>query len=390
VYRLGIESQELTRVQQRTFRPEVHMQPSQWQMSPECNPSPVLSSAIPSQSQLWEEPPAFDDSLAWGGLPTEPLIMSETGQSMFANGKLWYSHDARQNNLGKTVMDFDGPLSWDWTETNHLHRSNMVPDPEANILLSPVSPYSDAKHTYSPGPDGDQLTPTRGLAGFTMSPPSMKISTSPGFIPSIPQSKIIFPQQPESVPIQSGFVPGMAPARAFHVGNTVESARHATQYGSKNSHEHSQSSSPGMTPWYPPGYTGEKPALLRGSPNQPLATPRLDCHPNSFLESNNRSLQQRQAQWSDRSAGVPAQDYFQSRFMAPSTADADAQRKADDETLLQMKQDGCTYKEIRKALHRKVAESTLRGRYRSLTKPRKERVRRPEWTQIDVSASNFG
>ena len=31
------------------------------------------------------------------------------------------------------------------------------------------------------------------------------------------------------------------------------------------------------------------------------------------------------------------------------------------------------------------AESTLRGRYRALTKPMQERVRRPEWKPIDVS-----
>jgi hypothetical protein len=32
-----------------------------------------------------------------------------------------------------------------------------------------------------------------------------------------------------------------------------------------------------------------------------------------------------------------------------------------------------------------IAESTLRGRYRSLTKERKDRVRKPVWTKVDVS-----
>jgi hypothetical protein len=49
-----------------------------------------------------------------------------------------------------------------------------------------------------------------------------------------------------------------------------------------------------------------------------------------------------------------------------------------------MKSDGYTYKDIRKKLGRKVAESTLRGRYRSLTKPRSARVRAPKWQEVDV------
>lgn len=87
--------------------------------------------------------------------------------------------------------------------------------------------------------------------------------------------------------------------------------------------------------------------------------------------------------------GVPAQGHFETRFMVPMTADEKALRTADDETLLQMKQDGYTYRDIRKSLRCKVAESTLRGRYRSLTKPRKERVRAPKWTDIDVSVADF-
>ncbi|PSN63206.1 hypothetical protein BS50DRAFT_591389 [Corynespora cassiicola Philippines] len=64
--------------------------------------------------------------------------------------------------------------------------------------------------------------------------------------------------------------------------------------------------------------------------------------------------------------------------------DIQAQRKEEDEVLLKGKAEGLTYKEIRKRLKTPVAESTLRGRFRSLTKARKDRVRKPVWTSIDV------
>ena len=43
-----------------------------------------------------------------------------------------------------------------------------------------------------------------------------------------------------------------------------------------------------------------------------------------------------------------------------------------------------TYREIRKQGNFKEAESTLRGRYRTLTKCKEARVRKPEWQEKDV------
>ncbi|KAH7126835.1 hypothetical protein B0J11DRAFT_505558 [Dendryphion nanum] len=59
-------------------------------------------------------------------------------------------------------------------------------------------------------------------------------------------------------------------------------------------------------------------------------------------------------------------------------------RKKEDSILLEGKRAGLTYKEIKKKMRTDVAESTLRGRYRSLTKARKDRVRKPKWTEIDI------
>ncbi|KAK4172675.1 hypothetical protein QBC36DRAFT_247045 [Triangularia setosa] len=61
-----------------------------------------------------------------------------------------------------------------------------------------------------------------------------------------------------------------------------------------------------------------------------------------------------------------------------------ADRKAKDEFLIVSRQKGLTYKQIRMEGGYTEAESTLRGRYRALTKSREERVRKPEWSEMDL------
>ncbi|KKY37737.1 hypothetical protein UCDDA912_g02251 [Diaporthe ampelina] len=58
-------------------------------------------------------------------------------------------------------------------------------------------------------------------------------------------------------------------------------------------------------------------------------------------------------------------------------------RSERDEFLVQSKLAGMTYKEIRKQGNFTEAESTLRGRFRTLTKPKEARVRKPEFQEID-------
>lgn len=58
-----------------------------------------------------------------------------------------------------------------------------------------------------------------------------------------------------------------------------------------------------------------------------------------------------------------------------------------DQQLLDLKKSGLSYKEIKEQYHFPEAESTLRGRYRTLTKTREDRVRKPEWKPDDVSHS---
>ena len=61
-----------------------------------------------------------------------------------------------------------------------------------------------------------------------------------------------------------------------------------------------------------------------------------------------------------------------------------AEHSAENEFLVKKKQAGWTYKEIKRAYGFRVAESTLRGRYRALTKPKEKRPRKPFWSGKDV------
>ena len=59
-------------------------------------------------------------------------------------------------------------------------------------------------------------------------------------------------------------------------------------------------------------------------------------------------------------------------------------RNRRDGLLLSMRDEGKSYREIKRLGKFKEAESTLRGRYRALTKGKEERVRKPQWHRQDV------
>lgn len=63
---------------------------------------------------------------------------------------------------------------------------------------------------------------------------------------------------------------------------------------------------------------------------------------------------------------------------------ANQRATAKDRELIRWKNQGLSYKEIKARGGFNEAESTLRGRYRTLTKPKHLRVRKPEWQQKDV------
>jgi hypothetical protein len=71
--------------------------------------------------------------------------------------------------------------------------------------------------------------------------------------------------------------------------------------------------------------------------------------------------------------------------VGPTPAKAPQRQDAKNALLIHYKEQGMSYKDIKVLGGFEEAESTLRGRYRTLTKPKEERVRRPEWNDRDVS-----
>jgi hypothetical protein len=68
-----------------------------------------------------------------------------------------------------------------------------------------------------------------------------------------------------------------------------------------------------------------------------------------------------------------------------ATTQAMHHRNAKDDFLIKNKLNGMSYKDIRRQGNFAEAESTLRGRFRTLTKHKSARVRDPKWLENDVS-----
>jgi hypothetical protein len=87
---------------------------------------------------------------------------------------------------------------------------------------------------------------------------------------------------------------------------------------------------------------------------------------------------------------LPRQKAGRKQAKRKSSPTAPLNRSEKDEFLLLKKQEGMTYREIRIQGSFTEAESTLRGRYRTLTKSKEERVRKPQWTEKDVGLYFLG
>jgi hypothetical protein len=63
--------------------------------------------------------------------------------------------------------------------------------------------------------------------------------------------------------------------------------------------------------------------------------------------------------------------------------------KSKDQLLVDLKRQGYSYKDIKVMGNFEEAESTLRGRYRTLTKPKEARLRKPEWGDREVGFAPY-
>jgi hypothetical protein len=145
-------------------------------------------------------------------------------------------------------------------------------------------------------------------------------------------------------------------------------------------------------------------------PSKPISRPHVPILPKNDQESSNRDkirpADSRARAHASHQAAL-AQKSEALRRIKPKAIKADVQqgipgnsavattesveaaaalhREARNEFLIGSRLMGMPYREIRRQGGFTEAESTLRGRFRTLTKEKRERVRKPEWGERDVS-----
>jgi hypothetical protein len=309
---------------------------------------------------------------------TQPCIVPNSDLQFGVNHRLNYNHTSTaQNNIGK---GFGDQMPWPSLDPNALPR-----EMDTSISPSPKSYLSDDfDNTYSPVSMLDQSSPCGNWKAYPAAAHDAALP-SPVCQPYLAQDangNIRYSGLPRmSAHTAMASVPCTYSSRRDQV--PMASFEDDQQSGSE--HSRSQTSSTGDSPWFGPGYsynTTNVPFRTRD-----VATYSTSASDASFSSTDEaRPAQHQSTPWDVSRPSGHAESRIQDRFQIPRSAGAQAQREHNDRLLIDGKKMGETYKEIKmKMVGEKPAESTLRGRYRSLTKARKDRVRKPIWTKTDVS-----
>ncbi|KXG52222.1 uncharacterized protein PGRI_085060 [Penicillium griseofulvum] len=120
---------------------------------------------------------------------------------------------------------------------------------------------------------------------------------------------------------------------------------------------------PTPQPTYPPSSQPVSPNTGSGSPGH--RTANILGSPSSVSTNEDRSSQQS----GEEQSGIETSLHY-----------SDERNKF----LIDCKRRGLSYKDIKRVGGFKEAESTLRGRYRTLTKSKEQRVRKPKWQDKDI------
>lgn len=397
-------------VKQDQYRPEDFAQNSHWSAPQQLSQDfqPPVSTALDHTAngfgypsgQLWEGTTALNDSAVWtNAMQMEPYIVRDIDNQVRQNCELVYDGEVASDMPVKGHADYGRQPIWVPLLPHGLPRGMGMngSDMERSNSLSPKSPFSERlDDTYSPGSMPDTASPKGtwsscrvALMPYPESSPqcvsarahmnSARTYTAQGPVPFhlTDLSKTRYDVTPSST----------APARTCrqdHGAISLDTYQHTF-----SEHSYPQGNSSDSSPWYP----SERMDYVSSLPFRPREPQAQQAHMNSDTSDSSAN--------GDGSSDYPvlvressrndghAQVNYQPRFQVPRSIDAEAQRKSNDEVLVQGKRSGLTYKEIRnKMVGEKPAESTLRGRYRSLTKARKDRVRKPVWKKNDVSFSN--
>ncbi|KAL6712385.1 hypothetical protein ACN47E_000262 [Coniothyrium glycines] len=343
--------------------------------------------------QLWASYDA-DGTKFWpSGLPSEPGVMTDTDQSFKSNGDLTYDQVAAQSLMLKNPYNLDGEVGWIGNTGK-----DMTADMEGSAL-----PFGHSKDTLENAFARETMSNQLSHVGSWQ--PDVSFGTIEGSSPMgkdhtqemIPQHKVGDYSEPDYLGYSSMALEALllAQGRLDHLG-----FEHGT--GGGILHEgHLLGRPHGMSSGYTTTQEGDcKPdvwsgqAYYRSPANQPTMAQDTQARQNpcvgapltaSSATSDDDQKHFQTGASPSTSRDERAQTQYRPRFQVPQCAGTQSQRQTNDRILLNGKARGLTYKEIRKDMIGEApAESTLRGRYRSLTKERRDRVRKPVWTPRDV------
>lgn len=371
--------------------PDSYMQSQSWALQPAASgnikpsvaaPIDPSSSVVYPSDQTWSSAPVIPSSFNWHQAmqQVEPYILQESDSQFGRSHELLYGSVGAHNAVAKG-FEYNGQATWAPPQLDRLPRvvNTGLADAAMRNSISPKSYASDDfDNSYSPGSMPDQVSPGGNWQGFQMSSPNT-------FIP---------PPKSESYYTDADFagLPQMGAGMALPFAQSTDGGGqgHVPQISEevplpKSEHSPSQNSSVGRSTWRTEQYQ----QCTSGLSIRPRNAVGHNGHPSSDTnlssEDDDWHRRYRPSPWNSPHT-TPTQGRFQARFQVPRSASAQAQRDHNDRLLIEGKKNGETYKEIKmKMIGEKPAESTLRGRYRSLTKARKDRVRKPVWTKVDVS-----
>ncbi|XP_014551635.1 hypothetical protein COCVIDRAFT_42072 [Bipolaris victoriae FI3] len=287
----------------------------------------------------------------------EPYILRQSDSQFGQNSDVMYNHLAAQNAIPKGC-GYAAPA------TRALAHLNGLPQGENPILstaamctsISPKSFTSDEfDNSYSPESMPDQASPSYNWDTTPMYSPNTVVS-------SLKHETYYADAGLRGMSQMEGTLGLSLALSTDHTarGQTIQIPRKGPV--SAPEHCYSHASNQGASPWCNPKYFSSADIIWGMQSHSPIET---------------------------ESHAAPTQDRILPRFQAPRRANTQGQRERNDRVLIEGKKRGETYKEIKKKLiGEDPAESTLRGRYRSLTKDRRDRVRKPVWTKFDTELLN--
>lgn len=330
-----------------------------------------------------------------GGVPeNSPLLDPNDRQSNSAslgtsavsgNGHMDNKYSTRSPSLAVKVntSDYDlvQPEQWSYAVTDYDHDDASSPSSTDTHSSGPRTPAD-----YQPNASFFHMQNNNGYGGASFEQAQPKMATSFGFMSSttsLPHPPIGH-AQPMSTAASFGNLT-FASATSSHSGPWPMSAAYTSGLYHPTAHG-MQIGGPGLLTNYPYETYQDiqpppvQPAAVQPAAVQPVHYPgfgTVQDFADSGMDASTEAC-------SEDDSDSDMDDRLGEDMNDRALHDAQVRRDR-DKYLLKMRHEGFSYKEIKRRGNFREAESTLRGRVRVLTKDKADRVRRPEWTEEDVS-----